>query len=54
MKTVKSVSWEEPVLGVYGGDNENVPRIDCNKWKFIKISNGTHLFCSKVHCFFFL
>ncbi|KAH3815246.1 hypothetical protein DPMN_143768 [Dreissena polymorpha] len=27
METVKSVSWEESVLGVYGGDNENAPRI---------------------------
>ncbi|KAH3795283.1 hypothetical protein DPMN_148832 [Dreissena polymorpha] len=25
---IESVSWEEPVLGVYGGDNENAPRCD--------------------------
>ncbi|KAH3802981.1 hypothetical protein DPMN_156679 [Dreissena polymorpha] len=24
---IESVSWEEPVLGVYGGDNENAPRV---------------------------
>jgi len=23
--TVESISWEEPVLGVYGGDNEKAP-----------------------------
>ncbi|KAH3846358.1 hypothetical protein DPMN_088659 [Dreissena polymorpha] len=27
MDTVESVSWEEPVLGVYGGDNENGRRV---------------------------
>ncbi|KAH3768963.1 hypothetical protein DPMN_170184 [Dreissena polymorpha] len=27
MGTVKSVSWEEPVHGVYGGENENHPRV---------------------------
>ncbi|KAH3866995.1 hypothetical protein DPMN_030119 [Dreissena polymorpha] len=27
MDTVESVSWEELVLGVYGGDNENAPRV---------------------------
>ncbi|KAH3753637.1 hypothetical protein DPMN_188277 [Dreissena polymorpha] len=27
MGTVESVSWEEPVHGVYGGDNENAPRV---------------------------
>ncbi|KAH3822810.1 hypothetical protein DPMN_124601 [Dreissena polymorpha] len=27
MDTVESVSWEEPVLGVYGGNNENAPRV---------------------------
>ncbi|KAH3811268.1 hypothetical protein DPMN_139676 [Dreissena polymorpha] len=26
MGIIESVSWEEPVLGVYGGDNENAPR----------------------------
>ncbi|KAH3771473.1 hypothetical protein DPMN_172792 [Dreissena polymorpha] len=26
MDTVESVSWEEPVLDVYGRDNENAPR----------------------------
>ncbi|KAH3827085.1 hypothetical protein DPMN_129014 [Dreissena polymorpha] len=25
MDTVESVSWEEAVLGVYAGDNENTP-----------------------------
>ncbi|KAH3696981.1 hypothetical protein DPMN_084465 [Dreissena polymorpha] len=25
---IESVSWEEPVLGVYGGDNENAPRVE--------------------------
>ncbi|KAH3846882.1 hypothetical protein DPMN_089189 [Dreissena polymorpha] len=27
MDTVESVSWEEPVLGVYGGNNEIAPRV---------------------------
>ncbi|KAH3840798.1 hypothetical protein DPMN_114254 [Dreissena polymorpha] len=27
MDTVEPVSWEEPVLGVYRGDNENAPRV---------------------------
>ncbi|KAH3708191.1 hypothetical protein DPMN_067632 [Dreissena polymorpha] len=27
MDIVESVSWEEPVLGVYGGNNENAPRV---------------------------
>ncbi|KAH3814374.1 hypothetical protein DPMN_142870 [Dreissena polymorpha] len=27
MDTVESVSWEEPLLGVCGGDNENAPRV---------------------------
>ncbi|KAH3811083.1 hypothetical protein DPMN_139486 [Dreissena polymorpha] len=27
MDIIESVSWEEPVLGVYGGDNENAPRV---------------------------
>ncbi|KAH3748008.1 hypothetical protein DPMN_182445 [Dreissena polymorpha] len=28
MDTVEFVSWEEPVLGVHGGDNENDPRVE--------------------------
>ncbi|KAH3726429.1 hypothetical protein DPMN_052296 [Dreissena polymorpha] len=27
MDTVEPVSWEEPVLGVYRGDNENAPQV---------------------------
>ncbi|KAH3749936.1 hypothetical protein DPMN_184451 [Dreissena polymorpha] len=27
---IESVSWEEPVLGVYGGDNENAPEWGAN------------------------
>ncbi|KAH3715055.1 hypothetical protein DPMN_057759 [Dreissena polymorpha] len=27
MDTVKSVSWEEPLLGAYRGDNDNAPRV---------------------------
>ncbi|KAH3739604.1 hypothetical protein DPMN_046258 [Dreissena polymorpha] len=27
MNIFESVSWEEPVLGVYGGDNENTPQV---------------------------
>ncbi|KAH3802438.1 hypothetical protein DPMN_156115 [Dreissena polymorpha] len=27
MDTVEFVSWEESVLGVYGGNNENAPRV---------------------------
>ncbi|KAH3696278.1 hypothetical protein DPMN_083743 [Dreissena polymorpha] len=28
MAIIESVSWDEPVLGVYGGDNENAPRVE--------------------------
>ncbi|KAH3870342.1 hypothetical protein DPMN_033524 [Dreissena polymorpha] len=27
MDIIESVIWEEPILCVYGGDNENTPRL---------------------------
>ncbi|KAH3768188.1 hypothetical protein DPMN_169400 [Dreissena polymorpha] len=44
MDTVESVSWEEPVLGVYGGDHENAPRVGSEPMN--SRSLGGHL----IHC----
>jgi len=32
MDIIESVSWEEPVLGVYGGDNENAPPFNKSRY----------------------